>query len=120
MKTFKLDQSGDVVIKDKKIELVHDNDMIVQTIKQVLNTNLGEWFGDAEEGIDYSVILTKNPNYDLIQDTINTAVQQVADMLSIEIETDNFNFSLEDRKLYIDFEIYIDSAEESTSIQLEL
>ena len=120
MKTFKLDQYGDVVITDNKIELVHDNEMIVQTIKQVLNTNLGEWFTDEEEGIDFSVILTKNPNYDLIQDTINTAVQQVADILSIEIETDNFNFSLENRQLHIDFEINVGSTGESTSIQLEL
>ena len=118
MKTFKLDQYGDVVFKDNKIELVHDKEMIMQTIKQVLNTNLGEWFKDEEEGIDFSVILTKNPNYDLIQDTINTAVQQVADVLSIDIETDNFSFELLGRELKIDFKLKIGT--ESTDMQLRL
>ena len=81
MKSFKLDQDGDVVIKNNQIEFVEGVQLIAQTVRQVLGTNLGEWFGDEKEGIDFYVILTKNPNYDLIQDTINTAVQQVADSL---------------------------------------
>lgn len=118
MKTFKLDHNGDIVFKDKKIELVHDNEMVKQTIKQVLNTNLGEWFYDEEEGIDYSIILTKNPNYDLIQDTINTAVQQVADMLSVDIETDNFNFEVVGRELTINFELTIGTDRDSMELTL--
>lgn len=119
MKTFKLDQYGDVVIQNNKIELVQDLDMIIQTIKQVLNTNLGEWSKDENEGIDFQVILTKNPNYDLVEDTINTAVQQVADTLSIELETNDFNYTVEGRQLYIDFKLTINGTD-SASMQLTL
>lgn len=119
MKTFKLDQNGDVVIKDNKIELVENMELLVQTLKQVLNTNLGEWFGDEAEGIDYKVILTKNPNYELIQDTINTAVQKVADGLDLELETDNFTFEVEGRNLVIAFTITTGSGE-STEVEVTL
>lgn len=118
MKNFKTDQYGDVVITDNQIVLVEDMEFVKQTIRQVLNTNLGEWFNDEEEGIDYRVILTKNPNYDLIQDTINTAVQKVADSLEVELETDNFTFDLKGRELAIAFTLILN--EESTSIELTL
>lgn len=114
MKDFKLDQYGDVVIKNNKIELVEDVALIAQTLRQVLNTNLGEWFGDEAEGIDYKVILTKNPNYDLIQDTINTAVQQVADSLDVTLETDNFTFELVGRDLYITLTLTVNESESAT------
>ena len=119
MKTFKLDQDGDVVIKDNKIEYVEGIEIIAQTIKQVLGTNLGEWFNDEEEGIDRYVILTKNPNYDLIQDTINTAVQQVADSLEVKLETDDFTFNKMGRELTITFLLVVNKGE-STSIVVTL
>ena len=118
MKTFQLDQYGDVVIKNGEIQMVKDMDLIVQTLKQVLNTNLGEWFGDEEEGIDYHVIFTKNPNYELMEDTINTAIQSVADGLNIELETDNFTFEVNGRELTIHFSIR--KAEEQAEIEVTL
>lgn len=119
MKTFKLDQYGDVVITNNKIEYVEGVELIAQTIKQVLNTNLGEWFNDKKEGIDFHVILTKNPNYDLIQDTINTAVQQVADSLNVKLETDNFTFDLKGRSLTITFLLTVNK-KDNTSIEVTL
>ena len=119
MKTFKLDQNGDVVIKNNQIELVENMELLVQTLKQVLNTNLGEWFGDEEEGVDYKVILTKNPNYELIQDSINTAAQKVAEMLDLELETDDFTFEVDGRNLAIAFTITV-GGEESTEVKVVL
>ena len=119
MKSFKLDQSGDVVIVDNQIQLVEDIELIAQTVRQVLSTNIGEWFSDENEGIDFSVILTKNPNYDLIQDTINTAVQQVADSLETPLETDNFNFDLSGRNLTVSFTLTLNK-EESTVLVITL
>lgn len=119
MKTFKLDQYGDVVITNNQIELVEGVELIAQTLKRVLNTNLGEWFGDEDEGIDFYVILTKNPNYDLVQDTINTAVQKVADSLGVELETDNFAFDVNGRNLDIAFTLTV-NGEESTEIEVTL
>lgn len=120
MKTFKLDQDGDVVILNGQIELVEGVELIAQTVRQELATNIGEWLGDngEDEGIDFSVILTKNPNYDLIQDTINTAVQRVADGLGVELETDNFAFELVGRSLTINFSLMADG--ESTHISMTL
>jgi hypothetical protein len=119
MKTFKLDQNGDVVIKNNQIELVKDIEFVVQTVRQVLNTNLGEWFGDKDEGIDFYVILTKNPDYELVQDTINTAVQKVADSLEIKLETDDFTFNVDGRSLAITFTLRAEGVGE-TSIDVTL
>lgn len=119
MKSFKLDQQGDVVIENNQIALVEDVELIAQTVRQVLSTNVGEWFGDAQEGIDFSVILTKNPNYDLVKDTINTAVQQVADSLEVELETDDFTFDTEGRNLNITFTITVNKGE-STEVAVTL
>ena len=119
MKTFKLDHDGDVVINNNKIEYVEGVELVAQTVRQVLNTNLGEWFNDADEGIDFHVVLTKNPNFDLIQDTINTAVQQVADGLQIKLETDGFTFETKGRQLSIAFTLTMENTD-STSIELTL
>lgn len=119
MKTIKLDQYGDVVIKDNQIELVQGIELVAQTVRQVLGTNIGEWFGDTEEGIDFSVILTKNPNFDLIQDMINTAVQQVAESLEVTLETDDFVFNVEGRQLAINFTLTLNEGE-STEVAVVL
>ena len=105
MKTFKLDKNGDVVIDNNKISMVSGIDLTIQTLKQVLGTNLGEWLGNSDEGIDFEVILTKNPNYDLIQSTLETAVQYVADMLGVELEADDFQYNVSGRALDITFEL---------------
>lgn len=107
MKGFKMDNSGDVVIENNQIQLVSGIDLIAQLVRQVIGTNIGEWFGDEEEGIDNDVILTKNPNYDLIEDTINTAVQQVADTQGVEINTDNFDFAVNGRHMFVTFTMSI-------------
>ena len=54
MKTFKLDDYGDVVIKNDKIELVEDTELLIQTLKQVLNTNLAP----LNKGVKISQIQT--------------------------------------------------------------
>lgn len=119
MKSLKLDQYGDVVIKDNQIQTVEGIDLITQTLRQVMGTNLGEWFNDEDEGIDYHVILTKNPNYDLIQDTINTAVQQVAESLEVALTTDNFTFDVKGRDLTITFTLTVNE-DESTEVEVTL
>ena len=119
MKGFKLDQYGDVVIKDGKIEIVEGVELVAQTVRQVVGTNLEEWYYDLEEGVDFYAILTKNPNYDLIQDTINTAVQHTADLLSVEIETGDYTFNVEGRHLTISFPMEVTGLG-STSVSVTL
>ena len=106
MDGFMLDDKGDVVIETDErtnrsdIVTVSDNDLIEQTVRQVLRTNLGEWWLNEDEGIDFYVILTKNPNFDEIRDTINLGLLQVDESFVIS----EFNCKLEkDRKLTISF-----------------
>lgn len=99
MTGFKLDSNGDVVIKKGKIAMVSDTDMIAQTVRQVLNTNLGEWEFDTAEGIDFHMILSKNPNYDLIRETIQLGLRQVDETFVIT----RFDCKAVDRRLTINF-----------------
>lgn len=118
MKTFKLNDKGDVSITDNKIDMVSGVEVIMQTLRQVINTNLNEWFTDKEEGIDYSVILTKNPNTDLIHDTIETAVNKVAEQLGVEVETDNYTFTTTGRQMDITFDIKLSGDTETMSLSI--
>ena len=99
MKGFKLDSNGDVVIKKNKIVMVYDTEMITQTVRQVLRTNLGEWEFDKDEGIEFSRLLAKNPNYDLIKDTLQLGLRQVDETFVIT----KIDFNTVDRCLYINF-----------------
>lgn len=101
MDGFQINENGDIVIEDNDIVMVSDNDLIEQTVRQVLRTNLGEWWLNEDEGIDFYVILTKNPNFDEIRDTINLGLQQVDETFIItdfECSLDN-----ETRHLTISF-----------------
>lgn len=114
MKTFKMDAEGDVVIKDNVIEMVSDIELVKQTLRQVLGTNLKEWGLDETEGIDFSVILIKNPNNDLIRDTIETAVNKVATQLNVDLETDNYNFAVTGRNMNISLDIKLNGGDSET------
>ena len=54
-----LDESGDVVIQSGDIQMVNGVELTMQTIKSVLGTQKGEWFFNANEGINLNEILGK-------------------------------------------------------------
>ena len=60
MKSFKLDSNGDVVIKNGNIAMVDGAELTAQTVRTLLGTNKGEWFGNLDEGISFKNILGKN------------------------------------------------------------
>ena len=105
MKNFLLDSAGDVVIKGNRIQMVEGNDLKAQTIRQVIGTNLGEWFGNEKEGIDFSLLLTKNPDPEMIQDAIQTAIHQVDENMDII----DFNLTMEGREAKITFTVNSDN-----------
>ena len=72
-----LDDSGDVVIKNRKIQMTSGNELLIQKVRQVLLTNNGEWWLNASEGIDRYCMLTKKPNKGLIEDNIKRGLLQV-------------------------------------------
>lgn len=64
---------GDVVV-NKTIEMVDGSELLRQKSELVIGTNKGEWEFDAEEGIDFRVVLCKNPDDDEIRATIEDAL----------------------------------------------
>ncbi len=109
MKDFMLDENGELVITNGKIQLVSDNDLKAQQIRQVLRTHLGEWKYDTEEGIDRYVMFTKKPNYELVEDTVKSGLLQVDESLRIT----KFECSeKENRELEIRFSATNESGEE--------
>ncbi len=96
---FMVDNSGDVVIEDNNIKMVSDTDLITQTVRQVLKTNLGEWWLNENEGIDFHCLLCKNPNYDQIEDNIKLGLWQIDKTFKLT----SFDCSVENRKLTVNF-----------------
>lgn len=107
MKNFMLDRNGDVIIKDGNIQMVEGTDLKAQTFRQVIGTKLGEWKYDESEGMDFSVLLTKHYNVDMIQEAIETAVKQVDDNAQIH----DFSCDIKERKAEISFYIKTEGQE---------
>lgn len=101
MKDFKLNQRGDVFLDEKDIQYIEGMELIGQKVRQVLLTQIGEWGLDQEEGIDHYSMLTKNPNYDYIEDNVKLALLQVDEDLEIESFSCEENKQL--RKLLVNF-----------------
>ena len=83
MKGFALDSTGDVVISNEEIVMVYGDKLLQQKVKTVLDTNLGEWFFNREEGIDYHKILGKGINEELVRYEIERGLAQVDESFTI-------------------------------------
>lgn len=106
MKDFALDSvTGDVIIKskynkEKDIQYTADDkNLTIQKIRMALGTNKGEWKLNEEEGINFHVILTKNPSYDQILDTVQDGLHQIDETLRIT----SYSFETMKRKLLMKF-----------------
>jgi phage baseplate assembly protein W len=108
MDGFKIDENGDVIVNDTDIELTNNNELIAQTVRQILKTNLGEWWLNEDEGIDLYSMLCKNPNYDQIEDNVKNALLQVDN--TFELLT--FEHTYNNRKLTINFTARNENGEE--------
>lgn len=60
MKSFALDENGDLLIKNGEIQMVSGAELTQQKVKTVLSTNKGEWSLNVDEGIDFKNILGKS------------------------------------------------------------
>lgn len=90
MKSFAVDDHGDVIIEENDVKMAYDADLIIQKIRQVLSTNRGEWWLNPKEGIPVKRLLQKNPNDAIIRDYVRSAIAQVdttLQMTSCEIQT---------------------------------
>lgn len=98
MKDF-LVKNGDVVISGNDIQYVRDKELIRQKVSLVLQTNKGEWLLNADEGINFSVILIKNPNEDEILSTVIDGLKQIDETFVIT----DYKFETINRHLILTF-----------------
>lgn len=76
-------KDGDVVIENNEIQMISDAELIRQTVETVLNTNKGEWFFNADEGINFENILGKKKK---VKSTINETDSIYADRLAKRLD----------------------------------
>ncbi len=96
MRGFALDESGDIIIKNNKIQMVEGNDLLQQTVRSVLGTNKGEWFANVDEGITFSNILGKNKTEEMIKHEVQEGLKQVDDTFVIT----SFEHAQESGRMY--------------------
>lgn len=99
MKGFMVSDDGDVVVAANKLMMVDGDELLRQTVRQVLGTNKQEWFLNTEEGIDFSVMLRKRVDHDEIRAELQAGLRQVDEDLIL----DEYAFSMKDRKMNIAF-----------------
>lgn len=83
MKGFMLDEHGDVVIQNGKIQMIDGSDLLLQKANSVLGTNKGEWPLNPDEGIVFQNILGKNKTDEMIKYEIQQGLIQVDDTFMI-------------------------------------
>lgn len=108
MRDLAVDKTGDLILKNGDLQLIKGKDLTVQKVRLILSTNKGEWFLNEEQGIDFRVILTKNPNIEEILNTIQGGLHQVDETLEIT----EYNVKTENRHLTLTFKAENDSGEE--------
>ncbi len=100
MKDFKLNaESGDILLEDGCIPLCEGDELTAQTLTRLLTTNKGEWWLNNREGVDFTAILTKNPNPDRVRGEIQKALLLADETLALE----SFSQQLRGRSLEIRF-----------------
>ena len=90
MKCFCLKDS-DIEIKDHKIVMAYDNQLIQQKVEKLINTNLGECFYNAAEGINFKNLMGKNIDEEIVKSEILDALMQIDNSFVItefEMSTD--------------------------------
>lgn len=84
MKSYLLDETGDLVIRDGQFAMVEGNEELAQQVRISLQTEKGEWFLDLEEGLDYNSIFSKDFNETEARDAILEAIADVSEPLLAE------------------------------------
>ena len=77
MKGFALTADGDVLVENGAISLAVGDSLMQQKVLTVLRTNLGEWFFDWEQGIDFSHLLGKGAGAELARYEVERGLHQV-------------------------------------------
>ena len=107
IKDLLVNSNGDIEIKNHDLQLVRDKQLTAQKVRLILGTNKGEWLLNEDEGINFRVILTKNPNEDEILDTVRDGLRQIDETFVIT----EYKFEIKQRHLTLTFKATNDSGE---------
>ena len=77
MKGFAMDETGDIVVKHNVIQMVSEDELLRQKVKNVIHTNIGEWFLNEYEGIRFHNLLGKGVLEDYVRAEIVSGLKQV-------------------------------------------
>lgn len=110
MNGFAMDAAGDVLIENGDISIIAGDSLLQQKIQTVLHTNLGEWFFDWDQGIDFDNLLGKGIKEELVRHEILRGLAQVDSTLSITAFT--FEADGRDRKARVTFKAQTSSGDE--------
>lgn len=114
---LKLNQDNDIDFQNNDIQMVSDVDEIIQNIKVILRTRLGEFFGDAEMGLDYSDILGKNYSEQYAVASIMDALLEDNRVSSVT----DVNLTVQSRQLFCEVDFMIDqSVEARTEVSIDV
>lgn len=83
MHGFALDENGDVLIENNVISIVVGDSLLHQKVLTVLRTNLGEWFFDHDQGIDFNNLLGKATGEELARYEVERGLLQVDNTFKI-------------------------------------
>ena len=110
MKGFALDQNGDVLIANNEISIVTGDELLRQMVWTVLRTNLGEWFFDWDQGVDFNNLLGKETNEELVRYELERGLAQVDSTFVIT----EFSYDMDkaSRKASVTFKAQNDDGEE--------
>ena len=101
MQGFALDSSGDILIENNRIQMVTGDSLTQQKVRNVLSTNLREWFLNWDEGINQRNMMGKNTNEELIRYEIEMGLAQVDETFTI-IDF-NCNLDFKNRRATVSF-----------------
>lgn len=82
-KGFLLDENNDIVIQDGKFVMIDDTELKRQTLQTILGTEKGEWFRNANEGIDHAFMIGKGITEDMQRTQVEEACLQVDENLYV-------------------------------------
>lgn len=114
MNSFQLDKDGDLKKVNGDFQFVSGKEEVIQQVKQILKSNMGEWQFNEDYGISYENLQQKKINEDLIKDTIRSGLSQCSK--DITIESIEIGYKKELRLLYVEFKAYFSDGERYDNI----
>lgn len=100
MKSFKLDENGDLILENGSFVMIEGDEELAQQARISIQTEKGEWFLDPEEGMDREPIFTKFFNEIDAKDSIMESTIGTSEPL--RFESIDFHRDVRSRKTTVD------------------